>query len=838
MLICRRFTSKGTLEPAALRLEAQLATFSLRPLIRGHQSTKKDLTLLLQSCIVDGTHQANLPEVHAQVVVSGFHPDTFMSNMLLSGYSKRGRVEHAQKLFDGMLQRNLVSWSTMISMYSQHCHPEKALTVFSCFRRCFSGGPNEFILASVLRACAQLGSVEHAARVHGVIVKSGFHTDVYVGTALISYYSKAGRIEAALSVFDELPVRNSVTWTAIISGYSQTGWSWVSLELFRNMMETGVEPDRFVFSSVISACALLSFLEGGRQVHGYVYRNGADFDISVNNVLIDLYAKCSRVRTAHKLFDQMDVKNLVSWTTMISGYMQNSCNLEAVSLFSEMCQLGWRPDAFACTSVMTSCGSLMALRPGEQVHAYAIKTNLEEDEFVKNGLVDMYAKCSSLANARVAFDVIAEKNVISYNAMIEGYASHENLAESVKLFNRMRSESLSPTLLSFVSLLGASASQSDVGLSKQIHALIIKYGVSLDLFSGSALIDVYSKCSCTDDAQVVFEEMEDRDLVLWNAMISGYTQNGQEEEAFKLFHELRVTGMRPSEFTFVSLLSASSNLASPLHGFQFHGQIIKAGIESDCHVSNALIDMYAKCGSVAEARALFDKTREKDVVCWNSMISKYAQHGHAEEALKIFQQMRNEGVEPNYVTYVGVLSACSHVGLVEDGLLHFNSMKCDFQIEPGTEHYACIVGLLGRAGRLNEAKEFIDQMPIEPAAVVWRSLLGACQLFGDANLGRYAAKMAISDNPSDSGSYILLSNILASNEMWVDVEKVRQTMDLYGVVKEPGYSWIEVKNGTHMFASRDKTHPEADLIYTLLDSLTLVSKDAGYVPEIDGTVYE
>uniref|UniRef100_A0A1D1YMB5 Pentatricopeptide repeat-containing protein At4g39530 n=1 Tax=Anthurium amnicola TaxID=1678845 RepID=A0A1D1YMB5_9ARAE len=831
MLVCRRFRAKGSLQPESRRLAANLATHTFPPLLEDHQCSRRNLASLLQSCISDETHVTNVPEVHAQVVVSGFYADTFMGNMLLSGYSKCGRIEDAQKLFDGMPNRSLVSWSTLISMYSQQGHPGEALDLFCCFRRFFRQGPNEFILASVLRACVQLGSIDHAVQVHGVVMKSGFDSDVYVGTTLMICYSKTGYIEAAFAVFDELPVKNSVTWTAIISGYSQTGRSRVSLELFKKMMGTGVRPDRFVLSSVISACASLCFLEGGEQVHGYVYRNGTEFDISVNNVLIDLYAKCSRVRTARKLFDQMDTINLVSWTTMVSGYMQNSCDSDALNLFSEMNQLGWRSDAFACTSVMTSCGSLMALQQGEQVHGYIIKANLEDDEFVKNGIIDMYAKCNSLVSARSAFDAIPKKNVISYNAMIEGYVSHEDVAESIKLFKRMRSESLSPTLLTFISLLGASASQCEFDLSRQIHGLIIKYGVSLDLFSGSALIDVYSKCLCTDDARAVFEEMEEWDLVVWNAMISGYTQNGREEEALKLFHKLCLAGMRPSEFTFVSLLTASSNLASALHGLQFHGQIIRAGLESDLHVSNALIDMYAKCGSVTEARALFDKTHGRDVVCWNSMISKYAQHGHAEDALEIFQKMRDGGIEPNYVTFIGVLSACSHAGLVEGGLFHFNSMRHGFQIEPGMEHYACVVGLLGRAGRLHEAKEFIEQMPIEPAAVVWRSLLGACQLFGDTDLGKYASEKATSNNPNDSGSYILLSNILASRDMWVDVEKVRKRMDLSGVTKEPGYSWIEVKNSIHMFASRDEAHAEVNAIYSLLDSLILLSKDAGYTPD-------
>lgn len=779
-----------------LKLAAEMLTQRWLPATGGAALTRphrprKDLAALLQLFISGEANQASLRQAHAQVVASGLHHDTFLGNLLLGGYSRCGCLQDARMLFDGMLHRNLVSWSTLISMYTQHNRPAEALTLFSSFRWVSSQAPGEFILGSVLRACVQLLPDDHAPGIHGFVVKSGFGSDVYVGTALVNYYSKAGLMEAAASIFEQLPERNSVTWTTIISGYSQAGRSGISLELFERMMASGASPDRFVLSSVLSACSSSGFLEGGKQVHAFIFRAGAELDASVNNVLIDLYSKCSRTGTARRVFDQMTHKNLVSWTTMIAGYMQNQLDLEAVALFAEMGRAGWRPDAFAVTSLMTSCGSLMALRQGEQAHAYAAKSGLTDDEFVKNGLVDMYAKCGAMAEAKRAFDAITGKNAVSFNAMIEGLAGAGDLTAAAELFARMRRESLPPTLLTFVGLLGAAATHSELQLSRQIHGLTVKHGVSLELFSGSALISVYSKCSCADDARSVFEEMAEKDVVVWNAMIACYAQNGPEEEALLLFRELRLRGPPPEGFTFVSLLAAAANLARPVHTMQLHGQILKAALESDVHVANALIDTYAKCGGIADARKVFDGTiPHRDVVCWNSMISKYAQHGHAKEALAVFREMLAAGVDPTYVTFVGVLSACSHVGLVEEGLSYFESMRVDFGIEPGTEHYACVVGLLGRAGRLREAKEFIERMPVEPPAVVWRTLLGACQLFGDVDLGRHAAKMSLSENPGDSGPYILLSNILASNDMWADVEKLREGMDLGRVAKKPGYSWI------------------------------------------------
>ncbi|KAF9611533.1 hypothetical protein IFM89_032933 [Coptis chinensis] len=730
-----------------------------------------------------------------------------------------------------MPDRNLISWSSMISIYTQHGYGEEALTVFFRFSRFSHENPNEFILASVLRACVQLRAVEQAMQVHGFVIKAGFEQDVYVGTSLIDFYSKNASIGEARMVFDELPVKTAVTWTAMIAGYSQSGKSYVSLQLFNRMRETEVVPDRYVLSSLVSACSVLEFLEGGKQIHAYVLRNGIETDVSVINVLIDLYSKCRRVKIGRRLFNQMPIKNVVSWTTMIAGYMQNSCDWDAMKLFSEMTQQGWRPDGYTCTSILNSCGSLQALEQGRQVHCYTIKANLESDEFVKNGLVDMYAKCSSLADARRAFDSMNGRNVISYNAMIEGYGSQGMLSETLGLFQEMRVRSVLPSLLTFVSLLGLSASLSTINFSRQIHGLIVKFGVAIDLYVGSALVDVYSKCLCIEDARLVFDDIDEHDIVVWNAIIFGYTLNGQGEEALKLFLRLQLSRMKPNEFTFVALVSAASNLASLVHGQQFHNHLIKIGLDLESYVSNALVDLYAKCGSIEDGQRMFDATNRKDIVCWNSMISIYAQHGQAEEALLMYERMRGEGVEPNYVTFVAVLSACSHVGLVENGIHYFNSMMLEFGVEPGIEHYVCVVALLSRAGKLYEAKEFIEQMPIEPEAIVWRSLLSACRLAGDVNLGKYAAEKAISLDPQDSGSYVLLSNILASRGLWGEVEKVRRRMDCSEVLKEPGNSWIEVNKAVHVFIAKDKSHNQAELIYSVLDKLTHLIKGVGKVPD-------
>ncbi|KAJ1412886.1 Tetratricopeptide-like helical domain superfamily [Sesbania bispinosa] len=364
-----------------------------------------------------------------------------------------------------MPHRNLVTWSSMVSMYTQHSYSVEALVLFCQFRRSCSETPNEYILASVIRACTQLGGLNQALQVHGLVVKGGFVQDVYVGTTLIDFYAKSGYIDEARLLFDGLEVKTTVTWTTIIAGYTKQGRSEVSLKLFNQMREGDVCPDKYVLSSVLSACSMLEFLQGGKQIHGYVLRRGIDMDVSMVNGIIDFYLKCHKVETGRKLFDRMVDKNVVSWTTMIAGCMQNSFHRDAMDLFVEMTRLGWKHDTFGCSSVLNSCGSLQALEKGRQVHAYTIKVNIDNDDFVKNGLIDMYAKCDSLTDARKVFDLMAAINVVSYNAMIEGYSRQDKLCEAFDLFRQMRLSLLPPTLLTFIKGFGYVANTDELLLN-------------------------------------------------------------------------------------------------------------------------------------------------------------------------------------------------------------------------------------------------------------------------------------------------------------------------------------------------------------------------------------
>ncbi|KAL0374763.1 UNVERIFIED_CONTAM: Pentatricopeptide repeat-containing protein [Sesamum radiatum] len=750
--------------------------------------------------------------VHAQIILSGFESNLFLSNILITAYSRGGALVTAATLFARMPERNLISWSSIISAYNRDGNNAEALRLFREFRRSGHDNPNEFVLATVIQSCTQLASAENGMYLHSFVIKAGCDQNAHVGTSLVDFYAKTSDLDAARLVFDELGVKSVVTWTAIIMGCFINGRSDLSLDLFKQMVASGVVPDKHALSSVLVACSMLALLEMGNQVHAFVLRSGANTDVSVSNVLIDFYSKCGELKAGHRIFGRMMVKNTISWTMMISGYMQSGFHYEAMDLYKDMNISGWKADAFACSSVLNSCGSVGALDEGKQVHAYTMKVNLDSDDFVTNSLIDMYCKCDSLIDAMRVFLASKRRTAICYNVMIEGYSRQESLYDALRLFNEMRHNLLQPSLVSFVSLLGY-----------QLLKLPWNH-------CGSALIDVYSKCSFVGDARLVFEEINEKDIVVWNSMLFGYALQSENKEALRLYVELQHGRERPNGFTYVAVIMASTKLASLSNGLQFHNQSIKTGLDFDPFVTNALMDMYAKCGCIDAAQLLFKSISQRDIVCWNSMISMHAQHGNAEKALHTFKQMRTEGIKPNYITFIGVLAACAHVGLVEEGFHHFESMS-EFGIEPGEEHYTCMVSLLGRAGKLYEAKSFIDKMPIQPTALVWRSLLSACRVTGNVELAQHAAEMAISSDPTDSGSYTLLSNIFASKGMWTDVKKVREKMDRNDVVKETGCSWIEINDQVHLFFARDRTHQQADLINHLVDHLIQHMKGIDHEPD-------
>eukprot|EP01018_Ginkgo_biloba_P029528 Gb_22668 [translate_table: standard] len=589
-------------------------------------------------------------------------------------------------------------------------------------------------------------------------------------------------------------------------------------------------------------CGNMKTLLEGKCIHAHIIKTQDDQDTFVGNNLVNMYAKCGSLDDARQVFRKMPEQDLVSWNAMIAGYAkwhaQNGNGEEALKLFVRMQRAGMKSDQFTFGSVLRACASLACLEAGMQVHSQIIKTEFESDVFAGSALVDMYAKCGCLGDAHELFNRMPERNGVSWTAMVAGYAQKGHVDEALKLFNQMQQSGIKPNQYTFSTILMACASIGALEQGKEVHTIIAEFGFESDLFVCSALVDMYAKCGSIENALRVFEKMSKRNVVSWNAMIAGYRHNGRVEQALQLFYQMQRGGIKPTEVTFASVLRACASLTAMEQGKRVHNHIIKTGFEVNVFVGSALVYMYAKCGSIKDARHVFDKTPAQNVVTWNALIAGYAQNGNGKEALQLFEQMQLKNIRPNHITFVSVLFACSHAGLLDDGQHYFHSMSRDHGITPAVEHYACMIDLLGRAGRLDDAESLIYKMSVNPGAFVWRTLLGACTIRGDMERGKRAVEHVLELEPQDSATYVLLSNIYAAAGRWDDVAKVRKMMKNNGVIKERACSWIEVKDKVHTFVVRDRSHPQTEKIYAKLAELTRLIKEAGYVPDINGVLYD
>eukprot|EP00253_Pinus_taeda_P001206 PITA_01206 len=797
----------------------------------------KTFAVFLQDC----AHLNDLAEgkrIHSSITLTGYPLDNFLGNNLLSMYMKSGSLIDARQVFDEMPQRNIVTWNAMIAGYARRGHSREAL---ECFRQMLQAGmvTDEVGFASVLKACSSIADLKQGKQVHTHVIKTGVGFGVAVGSSLVDMYTKCLCLLDSRIVFDRLSERNVVSWTSMIAGYAQNGCAEEALELFCQMQWVDVEPNEFTFASVLAASTSQYALETGKQVHAYIVKVGFESAVSVGNALVTMYAKCEQVEDACKVFDKMPERDTVSWNAMNVGYSQSGYAEEALELFCAMQEAGTKPNQVTLASVLKACAGLTELGYGAQFHAYVIKTGLELQVCVGTALVDMYGKFGAMVNSSKIFANMSERNVVSWTAMIAGYVQNTLSEEALHLFCQMQVAGIKPNQFTFSSVLGACAGLKALEQGKQIHAHSIKAGFETHESLGSALITMYAKGGNTSDALEMFSRTSEPDFVSWTAMISGFALNGHGEEALKLFCQMHQKRIKPNEFTFGSVLGACAAQAPAVEiGKQVHACIMKSGYESAICVASALVTMYAKCGSIEAANKLFEKMRERDIVCWNAMITGYAQHGCAKEALQLFEQMQQSGMNPDRISFVGVLSACSHVGFVDEGRGFFSSMIQDYNITPMTEHYACMVDLIGRAGHLDEAIDFINKMPIEVDAMVWRTLLSACRVHGNVELGKHAAEHILELEPQDSAAYVLLSNIYSAAGQWDDRAKVRKLMEDRRVKKETGYTWIEVNGKVHTFVARDRSHSHTTEIYSMLEQLYGQMKGAGYVPDTNFVLHD
>lgn len=490
-------------------------------------------------------------------------------------------------------------------------------------------------------------------------------------------------------------------------------------------------------------------------------------------------------------------------------------------------------------TVLKSCIARKAIEPGKQLHAHLCLNGVVfYNVNLTTQLVNLYSVCNSVSYAHYLFDRIPKRNIFLWNILIRGYAWNGPHEAAISLYRQLLEHGLVPDNFTFPFVLKACSGLSAINVGREIHDQVRKTGRETDVFVGAALIDMYAKCGCVNESRQVFDKIANKDVVLWNSMLAAYSQNGHPEECLKLCREMALlTGFRPTEATLVTSIAASADSAASTQGRELHGYSWRLGFRFNDKVKTGLVDMYAKSGNVRAARVLFEELFEKRLVSWNAMITGYAMHGHAYEALDLFKRMV-EKVEPDHITFVGVLSACNHGGLLETGQTYFDSMVRDYNIEPTVQHYTCMIDLLGHCNRLNEAYDLIMKMRAMPDSGVWGALLNSCKIHGNVELGELALERLIELEPDNAGNYVILSNIYAQAGKWEGLAKLRQVMSDGMFKKSVGCSWVEVKTKIHAFVSGDTSHPMSDQIYAELKELGDLLAEAGYVPNVSPVFYD
>ncbi|KAH7663617.1 TPR-like protein [Dioscorea alata] len=680
-------------------------------------------------------------------------------------------------------------------------------------------------IVRVLRGFRRVGAVNHGKSLHSQLIKLGICGSTFVANNLMSMYSEIELLDDARKIFVEMPERNVVSWTALISAHIYAGEPFEALRVFDQMLEFGLEePNGFTFSAALKACGLLRDIKYGQWIHELVSRAGLLFDTVLMNSVLDMYVKCGSVEEARRVFDVIFPGKFTSWNTMIAGYCKEGNMAEAEELFlrapqhdgvsfnsliagfariespkaSEyvclMHKRGFKLDHFTFPCALNTCGSLGLEKLGMQIHSYIVKYGFESCHYTGPALVDMYGKCSRINEARELFDQYSHQcplwdRVPLFNSMLSGYVCNQNERAALDLILKIYKLAVGMDAYTLSSALKVCINLQNLRIGMQVHSLIVTNGCHLDSIVGSVLVDLYTKCCRLDDARKVFAGLLRKDAIAWSGLITGCVQQGSHGLAFSLFRDMISSSVGLDCYVVSSIVKACSVLSTIQSGKQVHTLCIKSGFDSENVTVASLIDMYSKCGDIDDGLAVFESVTNKDAVIWTGMIIGCGNNGRAMKAINLFEKMLESEEKPNEITFLGVLSACRHAGMVGEACAFFKQMKDTHGLAPTLEHYCCMVDILSRDGRFKEAKKLIGEMPCEANETILNSLLGAYAIHQNADLSKLVSKELLQDPIHDTSHYVTLSNVCASLGLWDGSAKLREMIRRVSQ-KEAGRSWL------------------------------------------------
>ncbi|XP_062208033.1 pentatricopeptide repeat-containing protein At4g19220, mitochondrial-like [Phragmites australis] len=732
--------------------------------------------------------------VHAMVMKRCLDADHLsLWNALVDMYAKCGDFDSAEGAFQGMPCRDTASWNSVISGSIFNGLAEVSACYFKEMTRSIFQA-DEWTLSSALSACCRLDDLfSFGESVHSCVVKLGYEdtTSCSVANSLTTFYSEFGLPEAAEKVFASTSNKNLVSWNAMIKGLVENGRVSEALVVFREMRAEN-RPDVATLVTVISACGDQGLLSEGKAIHGYIIRKILlHEEPSLGNSLLGLYLECDNPSTAGLLFRTMPIRDLISWNTMISGYSRNSLlREEARSLFKELLSEGLSCSLTTMLAVIPSCSSPEELGFGEALHSFTLKYGLTSGVSAVNALMHMYISCGdSLAAFSLMERMILVSDIVSWNTIIAGCVHNGLYKDALEAFQFMHSsQAINPDSITLVSILSACGNLNLQSLGKSIHCITLKHLLASNLRVRNALLAMYFGLGDTRSAELVFHSMGNKNLCSWNCMISGFTQNNKGWSALQFYQKME--DFAPNEISIVGIICACTQLGNYRQGKSIHGHVVRSGLKINAFISASLVDMYCKCGRLDIAVRVFEASAEKSIAGWNSMISAFGFHGHGLKSVELFWKMNDSGTKATKSTFIALLSACSHSGLVDEGWKYYHIMSEKFGIIPTPEHHVCIVDMLGRAGRLQEAHKFVDSLPSQQAHGVWGALLSACSSKTELKMGESIAKHLLCLEPENSGYYVTISNLYAHRDMWSGAVQVRSILQDKGLIKPHGHSIV------------------------------------------------
>ncbi|KAJ4779428.1 Pentatricopeptide repeat (PPR) superfamily protein [Rhynchospora pubera] len=734
--------------------------------------------------------------IHGIAIKKSFNLGTHLCNALISMYSKCGELSSSEHVFQIMQYRDTTSWNSIINGSHFGKLYEKSISYFTEMISC-GLQPDEFSISTALSSCTSLDCTFNLGEsIHGLVIKTcTCHGSV--SNALVSFYSQYRDIEAAKRVFLHNDNKNVISWNSIIKGLVENGRDTEVFQFFQDMQfKNATKPDAVTLIALIPLCGELNLPLEVKSIHGYSIRyEMQSVNSSIGNSLMDAYFSCDHERYALNLFNNMPNRDLFSWNIIISGYAENDFfHEDARFLFSELIRAGLGCSLPSFLGVLPSISRQEDLKFGKLIHGMVLKYGYDSSIAVINALMHMYMSCGKLSDSFYLLkSIIFESDVISWNTIITGCVQKGLAREAIETFQLMHSNlSLYADFITIESILLACTELEALTWGNMIHALLRKRPIQFDVGVNKALVTMYLKVGDLRSANKVYGFGCEENSCIWNCMISSYVQNLEGAKALELYCGNRDKFSSANEITIVSLICACSQIADFRHGKEINGYVFRYGLQNNVYIMASLIDLYSKCGVLDIAMKIFEFSEEKSIASWNSMISAYGIHGQGENSIRLFHKMCNSGIKPTKSTFVALLSACSQTGLVEEGLKYYNLMPQKFGVRHSVEHIVCVIDLLGRAGRVEEAYQFVKDLGVCQDHGVWGALLSACnEGNGDVITGRKVAGHLFSMQQENAGYYVTLCNLFASHEMWDYVEEVRRIFRIKGLVKPKAISVID-----------------------------------------------